>query len=265
MRLYTGMMVIILSGLMSACATLHTEEINYRSNGQNLKGYMAYDKTIQEKRPGVLVVHEWWGHNEYARKRARMLAKLGYTAFALDMYGEGKQATHPEEAGKFADEVRKNKDVAEKRFMAAVNLLRSHDTVNPDYIAAIGYCFGGGVVLHMARTGTDLDGVVSFHGSLATDTPAEPGTVKARVLVLHGADDPFVPTEQVKQFKEEMEKARVDYEFIAYPGVKHSFTNPDADSYGEKFNLPLKYDSGADRQSWSEMQAFFKVLFQKRS
>lgn len=263
MKLITGIMIIMLSCTLSACAALHTKEIDYRSNGQVLKGYIAYDKNIKGKRPGVLVVHEWWGHNEYARKRARMLADLGYTAFALDMYGDGKQAAHPNEAGKFAEEVRSNKDEAEKRFMAALNFLRSQETVNPDQIAAIGYCFGGGVVLHMARTGADLDGVVSFHGSLATDTPATHGIVKARVLVLHGADDPFITAEQVEQFKQEMQSAGVDYKFVAYPGARHSFTNPEADSYGEKFNIPLKYDREADRQSWVEMQKLFKYLFQK--
>lgn len=253
----------MLSFLLSACATLHTKEIDYRSNGQVLKGYLAYDKKIKGKRPGVLVVHEWWGHNEYARKRARMLADLGYTAFALDMYGDGKQAGHPDEAGKFAQEVSSNKEIAEKRFMAALNLLRSQETVISDQIAAIGYCFGGGVVLHMARTGADLDGVVSFHGSLTTDTPAKPGIVQASILVLHGADDPFITPEQVEQFKQEMQEAGVDYKFVSYPGVRHSFTNPDADSYGEKFKIPLKYDPEADKLSWAEMQAFFKLLFQK--
>ncbi|OGW44543.1 MAG: dienelactone hydrolase, partial [Nitrospirae bacterium RBG_16_43_11] len=187
MKLKAVIMVAMLSFLLSACATLHTQEIDYRSDGQVLKGYIAYDKTIKGKRPGVLVVHEWWGHNEYARKRARMLADMGYTAFALDMYGDGKQAAHPNEAGKFAEEVSNNKDTAEKRFMAALDILRSQETVDPDQIAAIGYCFGGGVVLNMARIGADLDGVVSFHGSLTTDAPAKPGTVRASVLVLHGA------------------------------------------------------------------------------
>ncbi|MCC6543748.1 MAG: dienelactone hydrolase family protein [Nitrospirae bacterium] len=261
MKTLNGIMILMLFFLVTACSTLQTREIDYSSNGQALKGYLAYDNNIKGKRPGVLVVHEWWGNNEYTRKRARMLAELGYTAFALDMYGDGKQATHPNEAGKFAEEVRRNKDEAEKRFMAALNLLRAQKTVNPDQIAAIGYCFGGGVVLQMARMGVDLDGVVSFHGSLSTDTPAEPGVVKARVLVLHGADDSFVTPEQVDQFKKEMQRAGVDYRFVAYPGAMHAFTNPEADSYGKKFNIPLKYDPEADRQSWIEMKSFFKSLF----
>jgi dienelactone hydrolase len=263
MSVIPSLMVVMLAGLLSACATLHTEEISYSANGQTLKGYLAYDKTLQGKRPGILVVHEWWGHNDYVRKRARMLAEMGYTALAVDMYGDGKQAHHPEEAGQFAAEVQKNKDVGEKRFMAALDLLRRQDTVDPDHIAAIGYCFGGGVVLHMARAGVDLDGVVSFHGALSTDTPAKPGGVKAKVLVLHGADDPFVPPEQVKQFKEEMDAAGVGYRFVAYPGVMHGFTNPDADGYGKTFHLPLKYDAEADKRSWSEMRTFFTFLFQE--
>ncbi|MEW6324984.1 MAG: dienelactone hydrolase family protein [Nitrospirota bacterium] len=254
-------MTVLLSALLPACATLHVEEIRYSANGQALKGYLAYDKKVQGKRPGVLVVHEWWGHNDYVRKRARMLAQLGYTAFALDMYGDGKQADHPEEAGQFAEEVRKNQEQGEQRFMAALNLLRAHDTVDADRVAAIGYCFGGAVVLHFARTGGDLAGVVSFHGSLSTDTPAQPGAVKAKVLVLHGADDPYVPPEQVEQFKREMDNAGADYRFIAYPGATHSFTNPAADRYAEHFKMSVKYDPEADKQSWAEMQSFFKSIF----
>lgn len=263
MNLIPGMTVFVLSALLSACSTLHTEEIDYLAHGEALKGYIAYDKRIKGPRPGVLVVHEWWGHNEYVRKRARMLAKMGYTAFALDMYGDGKQAEHPEDAERLVKEVRENPDRAEKRFLAALDLLRAHETVQAGQVAAIGYCFGGAVVLHMARIGTNLNGVVSFHGSLETQTPAKRGAVKAKVLVLHGADDPFIPPEHVRQFKGEMEEAEVDYRFVAYPGVKHGFTNPEADRSAEKFNMPLKYDPEADRQSWSEMQGFLKSLFHR--
>jgi dienelactone hydrolase len=253
--------MFIAFGPLSALAAIHAQEVDYRDNGQVLKGYLAYDEDISGKRPGVLIVHEWWGHNEYARKRARMLAQLGFTALAVDMYGDGKQATHPEDAGKFAAEINQNKAVAEKRFRAALELLRQHPSVAANDIAAIGYCFGGGVVLHMARAGLDLDGVVSFHGSLATATPAGLGTVKAKVLVLHGGDDPFVTPEQIDQFKQEMQQAGANYRFVAYPGVMHSFTNPEADAYGEKFNLPLKYDAEADRKSWNEMRSFFTEIF----
>ena len=158
-----------------------------------LKGYLAFDDSVEDKRPGVLVVHEWWGHNEYARKRARMLAELGYTALAVDMYGDGKEAAHPDDAAKFAGEVMQKMEVAKGRFAAAMKVLQNHETTHADRIVAIGYCFGGGVVLHMARFGVDLDGVVNFHGLLATSKPAQSGVVKAKILVCHGAEDQFIP------------------------------------------------------------------------
>jgi dienelactone hydrolase len=241
--------------------TLHTEEMVYTADGDTLNGYLAYDQTVEGKRPGVLVVHEWWGLNDYARKRARMLAELGYTAFALDMYGNGKQATHPEDAQKFATEVAQNLDVAEARFNAALELLKSQPTVDPQHIAAIGYCFGGGVALHMARIGTDLDGVVSFHGSLASMHQPEPGSIKAKLLVCNGAADPMAPSELVEAFKKEMDAAGADYKFISYEGAKHSFTNPAADKFGQEFNLPLAYNAEADSASWQEMQNFFDEIF----
>jgi len=237
------------------------EEVDYTGDGLILKGYLAYDANLEGKRPGILVVHEWWGHNEYARKRARMLAELGYTALAVDMYGDGKQAEHPDDAGKFAMAVMQNIDAARARFEAALELLKGHATVDPERIGAIGYCFGGGVVLHMARLGVDLDGVVSFHGSYATEHPAQPGVVKAKVLVCHGAEDKFVTPEQVEAFKQEMKDAGVDFRFIEYEGALHSFTNPDADVYAEKFNLPIGYNQAADEKSWADMQAFFKEVF----
>ncbi len=243
-------------------AALVGEEITYQSGDLVLKGYLAYDNKIPGKRPGVLVVHEWWGHNDYVRERARMLAKLGYTALALDMYGEGKQAAHPEDAGKFAAEVRSNMPQAEQRFRAALTQLRVHPTVDAQKIAAIGYCFGGGIVLEMARRGIDLDGVVSFHGSLGTDRPAREGEVKASILVLNGGGDPMAGPEQIKAFKEEMDQAGVDYTFISYPGAKHAFTNPMADHFGREFSLPLAYHAGADKQSWAEMKRFLAKQFE---
>lgn len=240
---------------------IHAEAVDYSAEGVTLKGYLAYDKTVTGQRPGVLVVHEWWGHNEYARKRARMLAELGYTALAVDMFGEGKQAAHPEDAQKFAMEVMQNLPAGEARFNAALELLKSQPTVDPERIAAIGYCFGGGVVLHMARTGVDLDGVVSFHGSLGSMHTPEPGGVKAKLLVCNGADDPLVPAEQIDAFKQEMEAAGVDYRFISYPGALHAFTNPDADKFGQEFGMPLAYNAAADSASWRAMQDFFKEIF----
>lgn len=252
--------------LVLVCATAgHAEvrgqEVQYYADGMAMQGYLAYDNGIEGKRPGILVVHEWWGHNTYARNRARMLAEIGYTALAVDMYGNGKTAAHPDEAGAFAGEVRKNLPLAQKRFIAALELLKQHPTVNAEHIAAIGYCFGGGIVLEMARAGLDLDGVVSFHGSLSTANPARPGVVKARVLVLNGADDKFTTEEQITHVKEEMKAAGVDYKFINYPGAQHSFTNPEADSFAKQFNMPIAYNAEADKQSWQEMRNFFDKLF----
>lgn len=244
-----------------AQAAIKGEEVQYKVGEQVFKGYIAYDDTKKDKRPGVLVVHEWWGHNEYARKRARMLAELGYTALALDMYGDGKQAHHPDDAGKLAGEVRNNMEAAKARFIAAEEVLKKHPTVDAQKIAAIGYCFGGAVVLQMARFGLDLKGVASFHGSLGTSNPAAKGMIKAKVLVANGADDPFIKPEEIDAFKKEMDAAGVDYKFINYPGAKHSFTNSDADALGKKFDKPFVYNAAADKQSWSEMQAFFKKIF----
>lgn len=238
-----------------------TTEVDYHSDGTTLKGFIAYDGNIEGKRPGVLIVHEWWGHNDYARKRARMIAELGYTALAVDMYGDGKQADHPDDAGKFAMELFNNIDLAEARFEAGLNLLKMQPTTDPDRIAAIGYCFGGGVVLHMARFGMELDAVVSFHGSLQTEHPAHPEKVKARLLVCNGEDDPLTTPEQIEAFKNEMSEAGVEYKFINYPGAVHSFTNPIADSVGNKFNMPLAYNKEADQKSWAEMKALFSEVF----
>ncbi len=237
------------------------QEIVYSADDTSMKGFLVYDGDIEGKRPGVLVVHEWWGHNDYARKRARMLAELGYTALAIDMYGDGKQANHPDDAGKFAMEIFNNIETAQARFMAAYNLLKSQETTEENKIAAIGYCFGGGVVLHMARIGTDLKAVASFHGGIQAITPAEKDKVKAFLLVCNGADDPFVTGEQIAEFKDEMDNAGVQYEFINYEGAKHSFTNPIADSVGQKFNMPLEYNEKADKESWEKMKSVFQKVF----
>jgi dienelactone hydrolase len=248
-------------GLSSAHAKVVGKNVEYTAEGVTLKGYLAYDSKIKGKAPGILVVHEWWGLNDYARKRARMLAELGYTALAVDMYGEGKQATHPDDAGKFSSEVMMHFDTAKARFAAAEKFLKKQPTVDPDRVAAIGYCFGGGVVLNVARQGADLKGVVSFHGMLGAVKPAEPGMVKAKILVLHGADDKFTKPEQIEAFKKEMTDAKADYQFIAYPGAMHSFTNPDATAYGKKFNIPLAYNKKADKESWDAMRKFLGEIF----
>lgn len=261
--------LLLVIGLWACTAGAHAavkgEELTYRANGTVLKGYIAWDDAATTKRPGVLVVHEWWGHNEYARERARMLAGLGYTALAVDMYGDGQQAHHPSDAGKFSGEVRKNLELARKRFDAATQALKKHPTVNGKEIAAIGYCFGGAIVLEMARHGEPLRGVVSFHGSLNTEQKVTPGKIKAKILVLNGADDPFIPPVQIEGFRKEMDVAKADYRFINYPGAKHAFTSKGADALAKEHNLPaLAYNAEADQKSWAEMQAFFSKLFAAR-
>ena len=255
---------ILLFMTSMAQAEVQGKEVTYSANGTLLKGYIAYDDAIQGKRPGVLVVHEWWGLDDYARNRARMLAQSGYIALALDMYGEGKQAHHPDDAGKFAGELAKNLPLAKTRFEAAMEYLRQQKNVDAKNIAALGYCFGGSVVLQMARLGEDLKGVVSFHGNLATAHPAQPGEVKARIISFTGTDDPMIPAEQVAAFRQEMEKAGADYKVVTFAGAKHSFTNPAADEHGRKFNLPLAYDAAADKASWSETEKFLAGVFKQK-
>lgn len=239
---------------------IKTEEIKYTVDGKEFTGYLAYDSS-KNKRPGVLVLHEWWGHNDYARKRARMLAKLGYTAFALDMYGTGVLADHPDNAKSFMQTIFSDMASTRKRFQKAHSILMNHETVDKTRTAAIGYCMGGGLSLAMARAGEDLAGFIVVHGSLGTQTPAKKGDIKGKILVLTGADDPFVPAEQVSGFKKEMDNAGVDYELISYPGAKHSFSVKGSEKYGKKFNMPLAYNAKADKDSWKRVQAFLKDVF----
>lgn len=242
----------------AAHAEVNSREISYQIDGESFTGYLAYDDAISGTRPGILVVHEWWGHNAHARHSADKLAELGYTAFALDMYGTGKLADHPDDAMQFATAI---KAVTQRRFNYALDMLKKEDSVNADKTAAIGYCMGGGIVLNMAKLGSELDGVVSFHGSLGPATESPAGSGNTRMLVLTGADDPFVPQDQVVAFETAMKAASIDYQLHSYEGVKHSFTNPDADAVAEKFSMPLAYNKAADEDSWDRMQLFFKQLF----
>jgi dienelactone hydrolase len=254
---------LLLLGLFSLNlhAAIKTEEIQYKVDGKEFTGYLAYDDSITTPRPGVLVLHEWWGHNDYARKRTRMLAELGYTAFALDMYGTGVLADHPDNAKAFMQAIFADMDGTKARFDAAKNLLMNHETVDGSKIAAMGYCMGGGLSLGMARVGEPLDGFIVVHGSLGTKTPAQPGQIKGKILVLTGAEDPFVPAEQVEGFKKEMDAAKVDYELISYPGAKHSFSVKGADKIGKQFDMPLAYNEAADKDSWNRIQAFLEDIF----
>jgi len=247
----------------AASAEVKTKEIEYKAGDTTLQGFLAWDDALTKtgKVPGVLVIHEWWGHNQHARNQAKRLAQAGYVGFALDMYGKGKIATHPKDAQAFVAEATKDPKVVQQRFQAAIDLLKKDPHVDPAHIAAIGYCFGGGVALQMARMGADLDAVASFHGSLAPQgPPAEKGKVKARILVMTGADDPMVPAAVVDAFKKEMTAAGAKFEVISYPGAKHSFTNPDADKAG----VPgLGYSPEADKASWDALLKFFKETWKK--
>jgi dienelactone hydrolase len=256
-------LVLGIATVTDAKPKVQGKTVEYNAQGVVMRGYLAYDENVKGKRAGVLVVPEWWGLNEYARRRARLLAELGYTALAVDMYGEGKVVATPDEAEKLSSEAMKNFDVTKARFMAAVDFLKGQPTVDPTRIAAIGYCFGGGVVLNMARQGVDLKGVVSFHGDLAAVKPAQPGGVKAKVLVLTGGADKFVTPQQVEAFKQEMKAAGADFRVISYPGALHSFTNPEATELGKKFNMPIAYNARADKESWNEMKRFLNAILKK--
>jgi dienelactone hydrolase len=255
------LLIMNMAGIALAGPKIKAETVTYSAQGQVMKGYLAYDENIKGPRPGVLVVHEWWGLNDYARHRARMLAELGYTALALDMYGNDKVAAHPADAQQFSSELLGNFAVAKARFLAGLELLKQQPIIDPTRIAAIGYCFGGGIVLNMARQGVDLKGIVSFHGSLSPVQPAQAGVVKTRILVLNGDADKFTTPEQIAAFKKEMEAAKVDYQFISYPGAMHSFTNPDADKLAKQFHMPIGYNAEADRKSWEEMKRFLTEIF----
>ncbi|MHB1327460.1 MAG: dienelactone hydrolase family protein [Gemmatimonadales bacterium] len=245
----------------AAAPDIQTREVEYQHGGTTLKGFIAYDAARTDQRPGVLVVHEWWGHNEHARNQARRLAEAGYVGFAVDMFGDGRSTTHPDTAQAFVMAAMSDPAVTMARFSAALELLKQDPRVDSTRTAAIGYCFGGAVVLGVARAGTDIDAVASFHGALMTTPPVDSGAVKARVLVLNGADDPMIPPDTVKSFAAQMVAAGARFELIDYPGVKHSFTNPDAGSFG----MPgLAYDSTADRESWAAMLRMFSEVFPER-
>ena len=264
MKKFILMMSLYCLASAAAQAAVVGKEVSYEADGTTLKGYIAYDDAFKGKRPAVLVVHEWWGHNAYVRHRADMLAAQGYTALAVDMYGDGKLANHPDDAGKFATEVSKNMPMAKARFEAGMKLLREQDTVDAGEMAAVGYCFGGGVVLNMARMGEPLKGVLSFHGSLSTNIPVQPGQVKARIVSFTGEDDAMITADKVAAFKQEMSDAKADFRIVTYPGAGHSFTNPDADELGKKFNLPLAYNAAADKDSWQQATVFLKDVFGKK-
>jgi len=236
------------------------KEVTYLCNGVQMKSYVAYDAAIKGKRPAIVVVPEWWGNNEYAKKRARMLAELGYIAIAADIYGEGKQAADPQAAQAYATPFYKNPNLAQACIESAINQLKTYPQTDAQKIAAIGYCFGGSMVLNAIKLGTDLKGVVSFHGGLAT-VPAQRGVIKGRILVCHGAEDKFVPVTDIEQFRPNLDTAGVQYQIITYPNAVHAFTNPESTENGKRFHIPIAYNEAADKRSWEDMKAFLVLIF----
>lgn len=243
----------------SALAAVQTRVVTYQADGVQAIGFLAYDDAISGPRPGVLVVHEWWGLNDYARDRARQLAKLGYVAFCADMYGDGKVTEHPQEAGQMATQVRANAAGWIARAQAALATLKSQPECRPDQLAAIGYCFGGTTALQLAMSGADLDAVLSFHGALFPVTADHIQQLKAKVVICHGAADAFIPEAAVQAFRRPLDAAKVAYEFHSYPGAKHGFTVPDADARGVD---GLAYNPAADQQSWATLKQTLAAAFQ---
>jgi dienelactone hydrolase len=247
-----------------ALAAIKEEPVTYKDGETTMKGFVVYDPAKSGKRPGLVLVHEWWGITKHMHDEARRFAGEGYTVLIADMYGDAKTADNPKDAGALSGSVMKNPQAMESRFNAAREALAKQPSVDPARIGAVGYCFGGAVVLNMARAGADLAGVAGFHATLGLNTPAPaPGAVKARILVLNGADDPFVKQEQYAAFKSDLDAAKADYKVIEYPGAVHAFTNPEATALGQKFNLPLRYDAKANQQAEAEASKFFAQVFKK--
>jgi dienelactone hydrolase len=237
------------------------DKVEYSLDTVKMIGYVAYDANKQGKRPVVLVVHEWWGLTDYPRMRAKKLAELGYLAMAVDLYGNGRTADNPTDAQNLAMPFYQNPQIAFQRLMAAEQKVKTLPQADTSQVAAIGYCFGGGMVLNAARLGADTKGVVSFHGSLSGAPPAKKELLKSKILVCHGAADPFVPQKDVDAFKKSMDSIQADYTFKAYPGALHAFTNPAATEMGKKFNMPIAYNAAADSASWNDMKTFFSKIF----
>ncbi|HXB05961.1 MAG TPA: dienelactone hydrolase family protein [Puia sp.] len=238
------------------------EHISFVADSANLNAFVYYNDSVKGKRPAVIVIPEWWGLNDYPRMRARMLAQLGYVALALDMYGDGKVADNPDSAGAWAKPFYGNPMKAKIRIDSAIARLRKYDNVDPDNIGAIGYCFGGGMLLNTIRLGDELKGVVSFHGTLI-GTPARKDLLKTKILVCHGNDDKFVTAADVAKFRKQMDSIGADYTFIGYDGATHAFTNPASTANGQKFHMPIAYNGKADTASWDAMKGFFVKVFGK--
>lgn len=239
-------------------AKVQTTPISYQHGETRLEGLIAWDDALKGKRPGVLVVHEWWGLNEYARQRAEQLAGLGYVAFAADMYGKGKVTDHGDQASQWANEVTANLSVWQERALEGLKVLQAHPQVDPARLAAIGYCFGGATVMQLVYGSAPVNGVVSFHGSLPLPPKSKPVRTSAKILIAHGEDDPFLTADHIGTFKTALTQAGLDWHMIIYGQAQHSFTNPSAEQYGVK---GVQYQQEADRRSWEHMKLFLKEIF----
>jgi dienelactone hydrolase len=250
--------LLALGSGLAAQGQLHTEVVEYKQGDAVLEGYQAYDESIKGKRPAVLIVHQWKGLTDYEKKRAELLAQLGYNVFALDIYGKGIRPQSTQEAGTQAGKYKSNRALLRARAQAGLAVLEKHELTDPHRVAAIGYCFGGTAVIELARSGADIAGVVSFHGGLDSPHPEDGRNIKCKVLALQGADDPFVPAKDIAAFEDEMRQAKVDWQLVKYGGAVHSFTERDA---GNNPQAGAAYNENADRRSWEAMKAFFAEIF----
>lgn len=239
---------------------IREETVVYTDKGDTLQGFIAYDESITTKRPAVLIVPEWWGLTEYPKMRARELAKLGYVAMAVDMYGKGKVAEDPKTAGQYAMVWYRDPAAAQRRIDAAAAVVKGNAATDSSKLLAIGYCFGGSMVLNAAKLGSDFKGVMSFHGALEGGVVPQKGLTKARIFVANGEADTFVSAEQIATFKKQLDSVGAPYTFKQYPGALHAFTNPDATETGKKFNMQVAYNAAADTASWKDMQDFFHSI-----
>ncbi len=252
----------IVLGLLGtpAFAVMHHDAVSYKDGDVELTGYIYWEDAFSGKRPGILVVHEWWGLNDYAKLRAEMLAEMGYVAFAADMYGGGKITRHADDAKGWMQQITANVDAWQRRALLGLEQLKAHPKVDTERLAAIGYCFGGATVMQLAYAGAELDGVVSFHGSLPPAAEGQAEQIKGRILIAHGDADGFVPAERIQAFKQALSDADVDWEMDIYSGARHGFTNPYADGYGM---AGIAYHEAADRRSWMRMLRFFEEIFEE--
>ncbi len=253
-------LIACLAAALAARAEVHTELVEYKQGDTVLEGFMAYDTAISGRRPGVLIVHQWKGLTDYEKKRAEMLARLGYNILAVDIYGKGIRADNAQAAGALAGKYKSDRALLRARVNAGLDTLRKHELTDTHRIAAIGYCFGGTTVIELARSGADVAGVVSFHGALDSPTPADGRNIRCKVLALHGADDPFVPAKDVAAFEDEMRQSGVDWQLVAFGGAVHSFTDWNA---GKDNSKGAAYNEKADKRSWEAMKQFFGEIFKQ--